>query len=132
MILLAKNFINLMNKDMNRNIESISPDAAHALRTYHWPRNIRELRNLIERIMILEEGETLELENLPAGIRGDVAPGAVREGPMTMEELEKDHILRTLNAMDGNISQTAKILGISRHTIMRKLEKWGKTVEESE
>ncbi len=129
-ILLAKHFILLMNQEMRRNIESISPDAAHALRTYHWPGNIRELRNVIERVMILEEGPVIELENLPPNIRGDIAPGTAKEGPLTLEELERDHIIRTLDAMDGNISQTAKILGISRHTIMRKLEKWGRSTEE--
>ena len=76
--------------------------------------------------MILEEGPTLELENLPANIQGNIQPGEGREGPMTLDELEKNYIMRTLDAMDGNISQTAKTLGISRHTIMRKLEKWGK------
>ena len=126
-ILLAKHFIVTLNKEMGRNIESISPDAARALRTYHWPGNIRELRNVIERVMILEDGTVIELENLPPNIQGTTVPGAAAEGPMTLEELEKDHILRTLDAMSGNISQTAKMLGISRHTIMRKLEKWGRS-----
>ncbi len=125
-ILLAKHFIVMLNQEMGRSIESISPDAAQALRSYHWPGNIRELRNAIERVMILEEGPVIELENLPANIQGQVTPGTAREGPMTLEELEKDHILRTLDAQNGNISQTAKTLGISRHTIMRKLERWGK------
>ncbi len=125
-ILLAKHFIAGLNQEMGRNIESINPDAAAALRTYHWPGNIRELKNTIERVMILEEGPTLELENLPANIQGNIQPGEGREGPMTLDELEKNYIMRTLEAMDGNISQTAKTLGISRHTIMRKLEKWGK------
>jgi two-component system response regulator AtoC len=130
-ILLAKHFIAMLNQEMGRNIESISPDAAHALLTYHWPGNIREVRNVIERVMILEEGPTIELENLPPNIRGDIAPGTAHEGPMTLDELERDHILRTLDAMGGNISQTAKTLGISRHTIMRKLERWGKGMSEN-
>lgn len=129
-ILLATHFIGELNQEMGRNIESISPDAATALRAYHWPGNIRELRNVIERVMILEEGPTIELENLPANIQGNISPGEGHEGPMTLEELEKDYILRTLDANDGNISQTAKTLGISRHTIMRKLEKWGKSTSE--
>jgi len=126
-IILAKHFISQLNPEMGRNIESISPDAAAALRSYHWPGNIRELRNTIERVMILEEGPTLELENLPANIQGKIQPGEGHEGPMTLEELEKDYILRTLDSNSGNISQTAKTLGISRHTIMRKLERWGKS-----
>ncbi len=129
-ILLAKHFISLLNQEIGRNIESINPDAAAALRTYHWPGNIRELRNVIERVMILEEGPTIELENLPPNIQGKIQPGDGSEGPLTLEELEKDYILRTLDANDGNISQTAKTLGISRHTIMRKLEKWGRNTGE--
>lgn len=127
---LAKHFILQLNGLMGRNITSISPDAAAALRTYHWPGNIRELRNAIERVMILEEGDSLELENLPPNIQGDILPGEGHDGPMTLEELERDYIMRTLDANGGNISQTAKTLGISRHTIMRKLEKWGNAAEE--
>jgi len=127
-ILLAKHFIAHLNQEMGRNIGSIGPDAAAALRAYHWPGNIRELRNTIERVMILEEGPTIELENLPANIQGNIQRGEGHDGPMTLEELEKDYILRTLDANGGNISQTAKTLGISRHTIMRKLERWGRSV----
>lgn len=126
---LAKHFIRELNQDIGRNIESINPDAAAAMRTYHWPGNIRELRNVIERVMILEEGQIIELENLPPNIQGKIQPGDGIEGPMTLEELEKDYIIRTLDSFDGNISQTAKTLGISRHTIMRKLEKWGRSTE---
>jgi len=127
-ILLAKHFIAHLNQEMGRNIGSIGPDAAAALRAYHWPGNIRELRNTIERVMILEEGPTIELENLPANIQGNIQRGEGHDGPMTLEELERDYILRTLDANGGNISQTAKTLGISRHTIMRKLERWGRSV----
>lgn len=127
---LAKHFIASLNKEMGRSIESINPDAARALRTYHWPGNIRELRNVIERVMILEDRPVIELHHLPPNIQGTTVPGTGKEGPLTLEELEKDYILRTLDSMDGNISQTAKMLGISRHTIMRKLEKWGRTAGE--
>lgn len=125
-ILLAKHFISEMNQKMGRNIASINSDAASALRRYHWPGNIRELRNTIERVMILEEGEVIELENLPANIQGTVSRETSHDGPLTLDELEKDYIMRTLEAHEGNISQTAKTLGISRHTIMRKLERWDK------
>ena len=128
-ILLAKYFIRELNRDIGRNIESINPDAAAALRAYHWPGNIRELRNVIERVMILEEGPTIELENLPLNIQGNIKSGDGHAGPLTLEELEKDYILRTLDSNDGNISQTAKTLGISRHTIMRKLERWGRSTD---
>ena len=130
-ILIAKHFISIMNKEMGRDIKSISPDAAYALMSYHWPGNIRELRNVIERVMILEEGPSIELENLPPNVRGELVKAESSEGPLTLDELEKDYILRTLDAMGGNISQTAKTLGISRHTIMRKLEKWGRATDES-
>ena len=126
-IKLAKHFIANLNPTMGRKIESISPDAAQALRTYHWPGNIRELRNVIERVMILEEGPTIELENLPANIQGEIARSDGGQGPLTLGDLEREHIMRTLEANDGNISATAKTLGISRHTIMRKMEKWSKT-----
>jgi len=130
-IKLAKHFIAHLNQEMGRDIKSISPDAAAALKAYHWPGNIRELRNVIERVMILEEGPTIELENLPANLQGYIVPGEARYmGPLTLDELEKDYILRMLDSHGGNISQTAKMLGISRHTIMRKLERWGRSASE--
>jgi two-component system, NtrC family, response regulator AtoC len=128
-ILLAKHFIATLNSEMGRNIEYISPDAAAAMRSYHWPGNIRELRNIIERVMILEEGPTIELENLPANIQGKIIPGSRTQETMTLDEIEKEHIIQTLDTLGGNISQTAKTLGISRHTIMRKLERWGRATE---
>lgn len=124
---IAKHFIRQFNQEMGRNIESISMEAANALKAYHWPGNIRELRNVIERVMILEEGPTIELENLPPNVQGSAIPEKTRkEGTLTLEELEREYIRRTLEANAGNISATAKMLGISRHTIMRKLERWEK------
>jgi two-component system response regulator AtoC len=122
-IQIAKHFIERYNKEMGRDVMSISPAAAEAMRRYDWPGNIRELRNSIERIMILEDTERIEYGMLPASIRGerDEAP----EGPPTLEDMERDYILKVLKEEGGNISQAAKVLGISRHTIMRKLERWG-------
>jgi len=122
-ILIAKHFIERYNKEMGRNVRSISPAAAEMLRRYKWPGNIRELRNSIERVMILEDTSQIEYGMLPAAIRGerDEAPN----GPPTLEDMERDYILQVLKEEGGNMSQAAKVLGISRHTIMRKMEKWG-------
>lgn len=122
-ILIAKHFIELYNKEMGRSISAISPAAAEAMRRYAWPGNIRELRNTIERIMILEDADQIEYGMMPASIRGERED--VPEGPPTLDDMEKDYILQVLKEEDGNMSQAAKVLGISRHTIMRKLEKWG-------
>jgi len=122
-ILIAKHFIELYNKEMGRNVSSISPAAAEMMRRYDWPGNIRELRNSIERIMILEDTEKIEYGMLPATIRGE--RDEVPEGPPTLEDMERDYILKVLKEEGGNMSQAAKVLGISRHTIMRKMEKWG-------
>ncbi len=122
-ILIAKHFIELYNKEMGRNVLSISPAAAEMMRRYDWPGNIRELRNSIERIMILEDTDKIEYGMLPATIRGE--RDEVPEGPPTLEDMERDYILKVLKEEGGNMSQAAKVLGISRHTIMRKIEKWG-------
>lgn len=106
----------------------ISPAAAEAMRRYGWPGNIRELRNTIERIMILEDTKRIEYGMLPASIRGEHVEAP--DGPPTLEDMERDYIIKVLKEEDGNMSQAAKVLGISRHTIMRKLERWGIKGEE--
>jgi len=127
-ILIAKHFIEHYNKEMGRDVKSISPAAAEMMRRYNWPGNIRELRNSIERIMILEDTDQIEYGMLPASVRGE--RDEVPEGPPTLEDMERDYILKVLKEEGGNMSQAAKVLGISRHTIMRKMEKWGIKGEE--
>lgn len=130
-ILLAKYFIEKLNKTLNRDFKSIAPDAMNAMRGYHWPGNVRELQNTIERIMILETGPIIKLSYLPDDISECVQTGISRErGLDTLDQMEKKHLMRALNATENNVSKAADLLGINRTTILRKLEKWGIDMKE--
>ena len=90
-----------------------------ALQRHAWPGNIRELRNALERALILSRGETIELGHLPAEIREgkatDLSP------THSLENVERDHIARALKETDGNRTRAAELLGISRSTLKRRL-----------
>jgi two-component system response regulator HydG len=106
-----------------------------ALKNYSWPGNIRELQNSIEQLKILVEGPEIRLDDLPFNIR--MAQGASSNasggnssasGPsiaMTLEDLERNHILQMLAFQHGNKTKTAKVLGITIKTLYNKLHRYG-------
>jgi DNA-binding NtrC family response regulator len=102
------------------------------LAQYDWPGNVRELKNILERAVILQHGAELRpsllLETLPAipGQRGAVVPAAPGDEPIeTLEELEKKQIQKCLSRLGGNLTHTAKTLGISLSTLKRKIKEYG-------
>ncbi len=89
-----------------------------ALQRYPWPGNIRELRNALERALILSRGGTVETDHLPAEIRESPAPAP---GSQSLDSVEREHILRALKDTNGNRTRAAELLGISRSTLKRRL-----------
>ena len=101
---------------------SISEDALDHLVRHAWPGNIRELRNMLERAMIVGRGaHRIELRHLPYEVRDASAPNPEHYVPMTLEETERAHIERALEAHKGNRTHTASELGISRATLIKKI-----------
>ena len=92
-----------------------------ALGKYDWPGNVRELRNALERAFILARGGAIDVEHLPAELR-DAAPGATSQ---KLEDVERAHIQRVLEACEDNRTRAAEVLGISRSTMKRKLAEYG-------
>jgi transcriptional regulator with PAS, ATPase and Fis domain len=93
--------------------------------TYHWPGNVREIRNVLERAMILGRGlPQLAVEHLPGEFRNRPGVGDRRHAPMTLDELERGHIERTLRHHNGNRTRTAHELGISRATLINKIKRY--------
>jgi len=101
-----------------------------ALQGYEWPGNVRELENVIERASIIREGDRITLKDLPTFVTrssGSDSPSSSLEvgGRVTLDELERAHILGVLEATGGARKQTSEILGINASTLYRKLKKYG-------
>jgi DNA-binding NtrC family response regulator len=109
-----------------RPVPQLSDAARGILALYDWPGNIRELRNALERAVVFSRRENLEPDDFPENVRA-AAPGAAgpAAGLRSLEEVEKEVIAATLEAMHYRISRASKILGISRKTLLEKRKKYG-------
>jgi DNA-binding NtrC family response regulator len=103
----------------------LSEGAARILPTYAWPGNFRELRNAMERAVVLSKGDQLQPEDFPENIRACAGNLAFLAGLRSLEDLEREAISRTLEATRFHITQSAGILGISRKTLLEKRKKYG-------
>ncbi|HEV8194996.1 MAG TPA: sigma-54 dependent transcriptional regulator [Gemmatimonadales bacterium] len=106
----------------------ITPDALSRLNEYAWPGNIREIENVLERSMVIARGQiAIGVEHLPGEFRARPGIGDRRHTPMSIEDLERQHIERTLRYHGGNRTRAAKELGISRATLINKIKLYGLT-----
>jgi DNA-binding NtrC family response regulator len=107
---------------------AISDEALDRLLRHAWPGNIRELRNVLERAMIVGRGgERIEVRHLPAEVRETSAPNTELHVPLTLEEVERTHIERALKAHNANRTHAARELGISRATLINKIKRYNIT-----
>lgn len=122
---LCRHFVALFARKMNKTIPAISQGYLEALQQYQWPGNIRELKNVIERSVILENGPELTPATLffPDGHTA----GKEAQGPVSYElaSVEKMHIRKVLEHTGGNKTETARLLGIGLTTLYRKIEEYG-------
>ena len=121
---LSERFIKIFNKKYNRNVQGISPEGIITLRKYSWPGNIRELQNVIEKAVILSDGETLKSGDFQLNSISNTAQNAPIAAE-SFEDAEKLLIQNALNQSGGNLSLAAKQLNISRPTLYNKLKKYG-------
>jgi DNA-binding NtrC family response regulator len=129
---LANYFIENFNKEFHKHVQGISSMAEKLLQEYHWPGNIRELKNVIERAIILGNDNTLLLEHLPLEI---VAQASSVNNPMTIfklppqgvdiEEVEKELIRQALDITDSNQSRAAKMLNLGIDAFRYRMKKFG-------
>ncbi|GBD95074.1 transcriptional regulatory protein ZraR [bacterium BMS3Abin05] len=127
---LAKLFLDQNNREFNKHIEGISPEAEQLLLHYPWPGNVRELKNVLERAAILCQRNWLEPEFLPHELQIKSESARVEaesefSAHLSLSEMEMRHILRVLKENKNNKSKTARVLGISRSTLREKLRIYG-------
>lgn len=118
--LLSNAFIAKFAAEGISSLKYISPQALDLLCSYPWPGNIRELENVILRMAHIVEGEVLEADSLPLEFHTEnISP--IRTGNFNLKEVEKQTIIDALSFSGGNISETARLLGIGRNTLYRKI-----------
>ena len=129
---LVQHFLQQSARENGRVIESVTPDALQALAAHAWPGNVRELRNAVERMVVLSKGDRITLRDIPPEIRDSAArPGgaapAAAGATLSIDDAEKNLIIRALKATGGNRTKAAEQLGISRRTLHRKLHEYNLT-----
>jgi DNA-binding NtrC family response regulator len=126
--LLAQHFLNRFNLQLKRDIRGLTDKAIEALERYPWPGNIRELENLIERLVVLgREGESISYEDLPLEILLDSSfmteTPSLGDGLLqARDNFEKQYILKALKKANWNQSEAARILRIHRNTLIQKMK----------
>lgn len=126
--ILAEHYLRRYAREYSRPVHSISREALDALRSYSWPGNVRQLRNVMESAVLLADGDTLLVCHLPPEVLEEKNEVDVvdRGGLlMTLSELEKRHIRKVLAVSSGQMNVAAEILGIHRNTLRRKLAEYG-------
>ncbi len=131
---LINHFLRSANQRLNKHVEKITPIAHTVLRDYHWPGNIRELRNVIERAVVMAEGNEIDIQHLPpelCNINGGVGRDAemdLSKGLLTLRDelvnrVESELIKKYLKAYGGNVSHAAEAAKVPRRTFQRLMSK---------
>ena len=132
--LLCQHFIEKFGREQNKRINKITPDAMEALMSYDYPGNIRQLANFIEHAMIISNGDTIDIKDLPGTVRGTLhyeqeesyeKKFRERLSRMSIKEIERIAIEATLEKNDGKRGPTAKDLGSSIRSLHNKLKEYG-------
>lgn len=117
-LLLTKHFAEKFSREMNRDVPAFTDNA---LKAYRWPGNVRELENLIQRLLVLVDGDTLDVSDLPPAMRFNVSPSS--DVARSLTEVEAEHITRVLASVSGNKTRASEILGIDRKTLREKIKR---------
>ena len=130
-ILLARRLLKRFNEQYQKSIRNISQDTVVRLTHYEWPGNVRELESVIERAVLFCNGDELNVADLPDELQEfQIAPNRVfAPQSLSLEEIERDVIIQTLERTSGNVKKSAEILRVHRPTFYRKLRKFGIKVE---
>ena len=150
-IILARHFVDRFNKEYNREIKGLTADAERLIREYRWPGNVRQLKNAIERAVLIESTEWIEADDLPIHrdrnkqktpaqtqnsselvITDDAQDFIIPDEGISLEEVEKNLLRSALRKANGNLSETARLLKINRGKLRYRLEKFGLTSQDAQ
>jgi DNA-binding NtrC family response regulator len=117
---LARHFVTRYARSMGRAEKGLNPEAMELLKSYRWPGNVRELENAIERAMVIGKEAEIRPRDLPLRVENGSQPDGA-----SLEAMEREHIIRVLREMEGNVTRSARTLGIDRATLYNKMKKYG-------
>jgi DNA-binding NtrC family response regulator len=138
--LLLDHFLRELTERHGRGPVALDSEAQHRLLAYDWPGNVRELQNVLERALVLAEQDVIGPEHLPAEVKPNGGPELSPETApaergigsqpsasplLSLEEVERRHVMRVLEATGGSREEASRILGISRRTLTRMVQRWG-------
>jgi two-component system response regulator AtoC len=119
---LIARFLDKNVRHLGRTNLTVSPEALDVLRRYHWPGNVEELCHVVEKIAVLAKGAVVKVKDLPPSVRGDHRHAPAGEPIRPLAELQRQHITLALRTAKGNKTAAARLLGMDRKTLYRKLE----------
>lgn len=124
--ILVAHFILEANQENGRQVQGVSAECLEALKAYRWPGNVRELRNVIEHAVIVCNGRTISLDDLPADLHSPNKKVEQVTFPVgsSLDEVERELICRTIEMASGNKTQAARMLGLGVRTLYRRLERY--------
>jgi DNA-binding NtrC family response regulator len=120
-LVLLSYFVEKMSKEINKKPIQFSDHALQVLTRYKWPGNIRELENLVQKLIVIKDGGTIDVTDLPEVMRSAINISS--DENKTLEQVECEHILNVLQTVNGNKTKASKILNIDRKTLREKLKK---------
>lgn len=134
--LLMEHFLKELSQRMNREVQGFSRAARRVMMSYEWPGNIRQLRNAVERMLVVDSDGLLDVDGLPPEMRHLITDGLELDGEEAhsgadsligrpLNEVEKYYIQRALEVTEGNREETARMLGIGERTLYRKINEYG-------
>lgn len=122
--LLAEHFLGIYAKKYRKSIKSISADAIKKLTQYQWPGNVRELQHSLERAVIMSDSDSIQSEDFLFSSRSEKST-EIQIDTYNLEEIEKNIIVKVLKQNQGNVTQAATVLGLTRTSLYRRMEKYG-------
>ena len=122
--LLANHFLDIYSKKYRKKIKGISADALKRLTQYQWPGNVRELQHSLERAVIMSDSDIIQTEDFLLSSRSEKS-AEIEIDTYNLDEVEKNIIVKVLKQNQGNVTQAASILGLTRTSLYRRMEKYG-------